>query len=41
MFRRIEATGFAGHYMNAFDSLDDMLKGRDELVRIAAAAGVA
>ena len=35
MFRRVEAKGFAGHYMNAFGSLDDMLKGRDELVRIA------
>jgi sugar phosphate isomerase/epimerase len=41
MFRRIEAKGFTGHYMNAFGSLDDMLKGRDELVRIAAAAGSA
>ncbi len=41
MFRRIEAKGFAGHYMNAFGSLDDMLKGRDELVRIAASAGIA
>ncbi len=40
MFRRIEGRGFRGHYMNAFGSLDDMLKGRDELVRLAAAAGV-
>jgi hypothetical protein len=40
MFRRIEAKGFRGHYMNAFGSLDDMLEGRDELVRLAAAAGV-
>ncbi len=40
MFRRIEAKGFRGHYMNAFGSLDDMLQGRDELVRLAAAAGV-
>jgi sugar phosphate isomerase/epimerase len=40
MFRRIEAKGFAGHYMNAFGSLDEMLKGRDELVRLAGAAGV-
>jgi sugar phosphate isomerase/epimerase len=39
-FRRIERAGFSGHYMNAFGSLDDMLKGRDELVRLAAAAGV-
>jgi sugar phosphate isomerase/epimerase len=29
MFRRIEATGFKGHYMNAFGSLDDMLRGRE------------
>jgi sugar phosphate isomerase/epimerase len=40
MFRRIEGAGFRGHYMNAFGSLDDMLQGRDELVRLAAAAGV-
>lgn len=39
MFRRIEAKGFAGHYMNAFGSLDDMLAGRDDLVRLAEAAG--
>ncbi len=38
MFRRIEGAGFRGHYMNAFGSLDDMLKGRDDLVRLAAAA---
>jgi sugar phosphate isomerase/epimerase len=41
MFRRVEGGGFRGHYMNAFGSLDDMLKGRDELVRLAEAAGVA
>ena len=29
MFRRVEATGFCGHYMNAFGTLDDMLRGRD------------
>jgi sugar phosphate isomerase/epimerase len=40
MFRRIESAGFAGHYMNAFGSLDDMLAGREYLVRQAAAAGV-
>jgi sugar phosphate isomerase/epimerase len=40
MFRRIEGAGFRGHYMNAFGSLDDMLRGRDELVRLAKAAGV-
>jgi sugar phosphate isomerase/epimerase len=41
MFARIEAKGFAGHYMNAFGSLEDMLMGRDELVRLATAAGLA
>jgi sugar phosphate isomerase/epimerase len=41
MFRRVEGAGFRGHYMNAFGSLDDMLRGRDELVRLAKAAGVA
>jgi sugar phosphate isomerase/epimerase len=40
MFRRIEAAGFRGHYTNAFGSLDDMLAGRDNLVRLAAAAGI-
>ena len=40
MFRRIEGAGFRGHYMNAFGSLDDMLAGRDELVRLAAVAGI-
>ncbi len=40
MFRRLEGGGFRGHYTNAFGSLDDMLAGRDELVRLAKAAGV-
>ena len=40
MFRRVEDGGFSGHYMNAFGSLDAMLNGRDELVRLAATAGV-
>jgi sugar phosphate isomerase/epimerase len=31
MFRRVEATGYSGHYTNAFGSLDDMLRGRDYL----------
>ena len=38
MFRRIEGKGFRGHYMNAFGSLDDMLAGRDDLVRLAEAS---
>jgi sugar phosphate isomerase/epimerase len=41
MFRRVEGSGFRGHYMNAFGSLEDMLEGRDYLVRVAAEAGVA
>jgi sugar phosphate isomerase/epimerase len=40
LFRRIEGKGFAGPYTNAFGSLDDMLKGRDELARLAAEAGI-
>ena len=32
MFRSIEATGYAGHYMSGYGSLDDMLRGRDYLV---------
>ena len=27
MFQLIEVTGYKGHYMNAFGSLDDMLAG--------------
>jgi hypothetical protein len=38
-FRRIEVKGFKGHYTNACGSLDDMLAGRDELVRLAGLAG--
>jgi sugar phosphate isomerase/epimerase len=44
LFRRLEegaGAGFRGHYMNAFGSLDDMLAGRDELVRLAAEAAAA
>ena len=40
MFRRIEGAGFAGHYMNAFGSLGDMLAGREFLVQKAAAIGI-
>lgn len=41
MFRRIEASGFSGHYTNAFGSLDDMIAARANLVALARAAGVA
>lgn len=40
MFARIEATGFTGHYMNAFGSLEDRLRGRDYLVGVAREAGI-
>lgn len=33
-FRRIEATGFRGHYMCAFGPLDAMLRGRDLLAAL-------
>jgi sugar phosphate isomerase/epimerase len=29
MFNLVEATGYEGHYMNAFGSLEDMLEGRE------------
>ncbi len=41
MFRRVEAKGYKGHYMNAFGSMDDMLAARDYLVEQAKKAGVA
>ena len=41
MFRRIEDSGFNGHYMNAFGSLADMNNARDYLVARAEDAGVA
>jgi sugar phosphate isomerase/epimerase len=40
MFRRAEGRGFRGHYMNAFGSLDDMLAGREALLRLAESAGI-
>jgi sugar phosphate isomerase/epimerase len=40
MFRRIERSGFRGHYMTAFGSLDDMLDGREELLRLGARAEI-
>ena len=40
MFRLVESRGFKGHYMNAFGSLDDMLKGRDTLVALARECGI-
>jgi hypothetical protein len=40
MFQRVEGKGFNGHYTNAFGSLDDMLAGRDEFVRLAGHIGI-
>jgi hypothetical protein len=36
MFQRLEGGGYRGHYMMAFGSLEDMLAGREHLVRAAA-----
>ena len=41
MFKRIEESGFTGHYMNGFGGLDDMLVGRDYMIERAREAGVA
>lgn len=35
VFAAIEAAGYRGHYMLAFGSLDDMLRGRDTLAALA------
>jgi sugar phosphate isomerase/epimerase len=35
MFAAIEASGYRGHYMQAFGSLDDMLEGRETLAALA------
>ena len=40
MFRLIEDTGFRGHYMSAFGSLEDMQAARDTFVHAARQAGV-
>ena len=40
LFRRLEDTGFAGHYTNAFGGIEDCLRGRDVLVEMAEAAGI-
>jgi sugar phosphate isomerase/epimerase len=40
MFRRIEATGFRGHYMSAFGSMADMQAARATFVAAAQRAGV-
>jgi len=40
LFRRVEATGFTGHYMNAFGSLDDMQVARHSFVAAAREVGL-
>lgn len=35
MFAALEKSGYRGHYMQAFGSLEDMLKGRETLARLA------
>jgi hypothetical protein len=35
MFAAIEASGYRGHYIQAFGSLDDMLEGRETLAALA------
>jgi hypothetical protein len=37
LFRRLDDLGFAGHYMNAFGTLDDMLEGREILSKLDSA----
>ena len=34
LFRKLDELGFEGHYMNAFGTLEDMVKGRDILARM-------
>jgi sugar phosphate isomerase/epimerase len=34
LFRRLDELGFAGHYMNVFGTLDDMLQGREILAKL-------
>lgn len=36
LFRRIEASGFTGHYMNAFGRREDMLAGREHYLKVLA-----
>jgi sugar phosphate isomerase/epimerase len=40
LFRRVESKGYCGRYTCAFGTLEDMLEGREELVRAAAQAGI-
>ena len=40
LFRRVEATGFTGHYLNAFGSLDDLQVARHSFVAAAREVGL-
>ena len=40
MFRLIQSSGFSGHCMNGFGSLDDMLEGREYLLERAVEQGI-
>ena len=40
LFKRLESTGYRGHYMSNYGSLEDMLKGREVLLQAAAQAGI-
>ena len=40
MFALLEGKGFKGNYVNAFVSLEAMLKARGEMVELARRAGV-
>ena len=40
MFKKIEGTGYIGHYTNGFGTIEDMLAGRDYMVERAREAGV-
>jgi len=35
LFRRLDKLGFTGHYVNAFDTLQDMLARRDAMAQMA------
>jgi sugar phosphate isomerase/epimerase len=40
MFKRLDAMGYRGHFMNAFGTIEDMIAGREYLVEQARKAGV-
>jgi 2-methylisocitrate lyase-like PEP mutase family enzyme len=41
MFRKLDALGYRGHFTTAFGSLQDMIEGREYLVREGHKAGLA